>query len=87
MSSGTIVLGKLKPKIQCLFEPRVIEYDRKRIGLRLTTCPDVTDEIIDPAGDNPVRHWLRNFGLLNPVIVVTDASHDYIHATFVDDLQ
>ncbi|KAF8745459.1 hypothetical protein AX14_008889 [Amanita brunnescens Koide BX004] len=39
----------------CLFEPRVIEYDRKRIGLRLTTCPDVTDEIIDPAGDNPTQ--------------------------------
>jgi len=36
----------------CLFEPRVIEYDRKRIGLRPTACSDVTDEIIDQTGDH-----------------------------------
>ncbi|KAF8347832.1 hypothetical protein F5887DRAFT_1258760 [Amanita rubescens] len=36
----------------CLFEPRFIEYDRKRIGLRPTACPDVTDEIIDQTGDH-----------------------------------
>ncbi|KIL69325.1 hypothetical protein M378DRAFT_69891 [Amanita muscaria Koide BX008] len=36
----------------CLFESRVIEFDRKRIGLHVTACPDVTDEIIEHAGDH-----------------------------------
>ncbi|KAF8623025.1 hypothetical protein AX15_006537 [Amanita polypyramis BW_CC] len=36
----------------CLFEPRVIEFDRKHIGLRPIACPDVTDEIIEQAGDH-----------------------------------
>ncbi|KAF8637628.1 hypothetical protein AX17_002697 [Amanita inopinata Kibby_2008] len=36
----------------CLFEPRVVEFDRKRVGLRPSSFPDVTDEIIEHAGDH-----------------------------------
>ncbi|KAK2463573.1 hypothetical protein APHAL10511_004324 [Amanita phalloides] len=36
----------------CLFETRVVEYDRKRIGLRPIACTDVTEEIIEQTGDH-----------------------------------
>ncbi|KAG6329925.1 hypothetical protein ID866_9164, partial [Astraeus odoratus] len=36
----------------CIFEPRVIEFDRKRIGLRPVSSADVTEEIIE----NPTDH-------------------------------
>ncbi|PFH51828.1 hypothetical protein AMATHDRAFT_74707 [Amanita thiersii Skay4041] len=36
----------------CLFEPRVIEFDRKRVGLRPSSLADVTEEIIEHAGDH-----------------------------------
>lgn len=36
----------------CIFEPRVIEFDRKHIGLRSIPHPDVTEEIIE----HPVDH-------------------------------
>ncbi|KIM58979.1 hypothetical protein SCLCIDRAFT_16606 [Scleroderma citrinum Foug A] len=35
-----------------IFEPRVIEFDRKRIGLRPISSPDVTDEIIELPADH-----------------------------------
>ncbi|KII85873.1 hypothetical protein PLICRDRAFT_700670 [Plicaturopsis crispa FD-325 SS-3] len=35
----------------CIFEPRVIEFDRKRIGLH-SSHPDVTEEIIEHPGDH-----------------------------------
>ncbi|KAA1469027.1 actin-like ATPase domain-containing protein [Dentipellis sp. KUC8613] len=31
----------------CLFEPRVIDFDRQRVGMRPTQHPDVSDEISD----------------------------------------
>ncbi|KAH0836698.1 hypothetical protein J3R83DRAFT_8421 [Lanmaoa asiatica] len=36
----------------CIFEPRVIEFDRKRVGLRPTSSTDVTEEIVE----NQVDH-------------------------------
>ncbi|KAH7927316.1 actin-like ATPase domain-containing protein [Leucogyrophana mollusca] len=36
----------------CIFEPRVIEYDRKRVGLRSISHSDVTEEIIEHAADH-----------------------------------
>ena len=80
--------GKLKPKIQGLFEPRFVEYDRKRIGLRPSACPDVTDEIIDQR-EHFVRYWLRDF--FRPLnfflLSLTDAGDDHIHATFIGYLE
>lgn len=32
--------------LQCLFEPRVIEFEQKRLGARAFSLPGVTDEII-----------------------------------------
>ncbi|PBK72447.1 actin-related protein [Armillaria solidipes] len=36
----------------CLFEPRVIEFDRKRIGFQLNGHPDVTDDVLEIQGEN-----------------------------------
>ena len=66
--------------IQCIFEPRVIEFDRKRIGLQPTSHPDVSDEIMEHAADHVVSHCK----ILLPAIFrpdFADASHDDIHAT------
>jgi actin-related protein 8 len=35
----------------CIFEPRVIEFDRKRIGMH-PTPPDVTEEILESSSDH-----------------------------------
>jgi actin-related protein 8 len=40
--------------IQCIFEPRVIEFDRKRIGLLPSSHPDVLEEIMEHAADHVV---------------------------------
>jgi actin-related protein 8 len=40
--------------IQCIFEPRVIEFDRKRIHMRTISHPDITEEIIEHATDHVV---------------------------------
>ena len=42
------------PLVQCIFEPRVIDFDRKRIGMRAISHPDVTEEIIEHATDQVV---------------------------------
>ncbi len=39
---------------QCLFEPRVIEFDQKRAGCRPFSLPDVTDEIVGQTADHVV---------------------------------
>lgn len=36
----------------CIFEPRVIEFDRKRIGSRSISSSDVTEEIIEHPADH-----------------------------------
>lgn len=36
----------------CIFEPRVIEFDRKRIGSKPISSPDVTEEIIEHPADH-----------------------------------
>ncbi|KAH7913839.1 hypothetical protein BJ138DRAFT_1124029 [Hygrophoropsis aurantiaca] len=36
----------------CIFEPRVIEYDRKRIGMRSILHSDITEEIIEHSVDH-----------------------------------
>lgn len=40
---------------QCLFEPRVIEFNQKRSGSHPFSSPDVTDEIVEQIGDHIVR--------------------------------
>ena len=39
---------------QCLFEPRIVEFDKKRVGLRPASHPDVTDEIVEYIADRLV---------------------------------
>ncbi|KZT10183.1 actin-like ATPase domain-containing protein [Laetiporus sulphureus 93-53] len=44
----------------CLFEPRVIEFDNKRLGMRPFSNPDVSEDIIESISDrwNPDR-WTQ----------------------------
>jgi actin-related protein 8 len=65
---------------QCIFEPRVIEFDRKRIGMRPSSHPDVTEEIMEHPIDHvvslltvPEMHAFFN--------AVADASHGHINTT------
>ena len=37
---------------QCLFEPRVIEFDQKRAGMRPIVHPDVTEDIVEQLSDH-----------------------------------
>ncbi|KAI0692449.1 actin-like ATPase domain-containing protein [Cytidiella melzeri] len=36
----------------CMFEPRVVEFDQKRLGTHPFSSPDVTDEIVEQIGDH-----------------------------------
>lgn len=40
--------------MQCIFEPRVVEFDVKRIDMRPNSHPDVTEEILEHASDQVV---------------------------------
>lgn len=46
---------------QCLFEPRVVDFDRKRLGFQQHRSPDVTEGIIELQADHVVR--TRSFHL------------------------
>jgi len=46
--------------LQCLFEPRVIQFDAKRPPRKNTPNSMVTDEIVEQASDIIVR-YLRQF--------------------------
>ncbi|EGN96670.1 hypothetical protein SERLA73DRAFT_111324 [Serpula lacrymans var. lacrymans S7.3] len=50
----------------CIFEPRVIEFDRKRIGLRPHSHPDISEEIIDHAGDQVTQAMIISTQHLMP---------------------
>lgn len=64
--------------LQCLFEPRVIEFDSKRLGLRPYST-DVVEEIIEQHGDQVVR--LRtNYNFRIADRPKPDKSDDNIHA-------
>lgn len=42
---------------QCLFEPRVIEFDQKRVGLNPVARQNVTDEIVEQITEHVVSHF------------------------------
>jgi actin-related protein 8 len=44
--------------IQCIFEPRVIDFDSKRVEMRTISHQDITEEIIEHAGDHAVSFKL-----------------------------
>ncbi|KAG6857474.1 hypothetical protein H0H87_003541 [Tephrocybe sp. NHM501043] len=44
----------------CLFEPRMIEFDKKRLGLRYPSSAHVTEEIIDHQTDRVVSSAAKN---------------------------
>ena len=46
--------------IQCLFEPRVIEFDQKRTGMRfLTRAPDMAEEMVEQSSDKFTERYVR----------------------------
>ncbi|EPQ56568.1 actin-like ATPase domain-containing protein [Gloeophyllum trabeum ATCC 11539] len=51
----------------CVFEPRVIEFDRKRVGMRPSSHPDVTEEIVESATDHVTQAMLISTQHLLPV--------------------
>lgn len=46
----------LTTRPQSIFEPRVVEFDRKRVGFRPISSTDVTEEIIENQTDHVVSH-------------------------------
>ncbi|KDQ61367.1 hypothetical protein JAAARDRAFT_203897 [Jaapia argillacea MUCL 33604] len=58
----------------CIFEPRVVEFDRKRVGMHPTNHPDVTDEMVDHPADHVSQAMLISTQHLlpHPVPVVIE---------------
>jgi len=50
----------------CIFEPRVIEFDRKRIGLHPSSHPDVSEEIMEHAADHVTQAMMISTQHLMP---------------------
>ncbi|TCD69619.1 actin-like protein arp8 [Steccherinum ochraceum] len=53
----------------CLFEPRVIEFDNKRLNMRPVARPDVTAEVLDQPTDHVTNAMMISTQHLLPVIV------------------
>lgn len=70
----------------CIFEPRVIEFDRKHIGLRSIPHPDVTEEIIEHPVDVTQAMIISTQHLLPPPSTApTDVRHSPIPMTQSQD--
>ena len=47
---------------QCLFEPRVIEFEQKRAGMRfLTRAPDMAEEMVEQSADKLAERYVRSY--------------------------
>jgi actin-related protein 8 len=55
-SQSSIQAAQLVTEFQfkCLFEPRVIEFDKKLAGMRPISHPDISDDILEPTSDQVV---------------------------------
>ena len=43
-----------------MFEPRVIEFEQKRIGMRfLTRAPDMSEEMVEQGADKFAERYVR----------------------------
>ncbi|KAG6866577.1 hypothetical protein C0991_002062 [Blastosporella zonata] len=58
----------------CLFEPRVIEFDKKRLGLRYPSSAHVTEEIIDHQTDRVTNAMVISTQHLMPAALPPDES-------------
>ncbi|KAF5383740.1 hypothetical protein D9615_003529 [Tricholomella constricta] len=58
----------------CLFEPRVVEFDRKRIGLRPPSSYNVTEEIIDHQTDRVTNAMVISTQHLMPAGLPSDSA-------------
>ncbi|KIM90506.1 hypothetical protein PILCRDRAFT_812253 [Piloderma croceum F 1598] len=57
----------------CIFEPRVIDFDNKRVGMHAISHPDVTDEIIEHASDHATQAMMISTQHLMPTVAPTVA--------------
>lgn len=62
------VLGiRLDNRLQCLFEPRILDHDRRKIGMKSIQHPDVVDDVYDTRenmeGYNPELVVLKTVSL------------------------
>lgn len=55
--------------MKCIFEPRVVEFDRKRLGMETPHHPDVTEEIIELVGDSDRVARLLDRFLRHPPLI------------------
>ena len=75
---------------QCLFEPRVIEFDHKRTGMRfLTRAPDMAEEMVEQSSDKFTERYvclaqfLEQLRAIERRHISTDAGHVNLNATLV----
>ncbi|KAG8220978.1 hypothetical protein J3R82DRAFT_2484 [Butyriboletus roseoflavus] len=58
----------------CIFEPRVVEFDRKRVGLRPISNTDVTEEIVENQADHVTQAMIISTQHLLPSPSAADGS-------------
>lgn len=70
--------------LQCLFEPRVIEFDHRRTGMRfLTRAPDMAEEMVKQSSDKFTERYVRLVQFLEQLRVI-ERSHLFTDAGRVD---
>ena len=76
--------------LQCLFEPRVIEFEQKRAGMRfLMRAPDMAEEMVEQSADKFSERYVRSFhiqtlsGVSSRTHRATDTGYDDFHPAFV----
>ncbi|KAF7982561.1 hypothetical protein HWV62_27546 [Athelia sp. TMB] len=57
----------------CIFEPRVIEFDKKRIGFRPSSHPDVSEEILEHQADRVTTAMTISTQHLMPILAAMSA--------------
>ncbi|KZP09887.1 actin-like ATPase domain-containing protein [Athelia psychrophila] len=58
----------------CIFEPRVVEFDKKRIGFRPSCHPDVTEEIMEHSSDQVTTAMSISTQHLMPLLAAMTAA-------------
>ena len=61
-----VFLVLLLSYVQCLFEPRVIEFEQKRAGMRfLMRAPDMAEEMVEQGADKFSERYVSIWSLRN----------------------
>lgn len=67
-----VLLALLLSYVQCLFEPRVIEFEQKRAGMRfLMRAPDMAEEMVEQGADKFSERYVSPLVAVAMQIAVT----------------